>query len=538
MKAYFLLLWSLSLSILASNSLDTTLDVGEEQGSNISPTRLHIGTAIWTLSTQPNSMISPPKVPLSAIVNSIRALLPTGDPLHVFYIGHLGSQGDVSTSASLWRELLQQPRLFEVKAAIDPRSKKYLPNDLAIKNEARNLDDVDSFVTYVHDLFLSYTPNIIISAHAFEHHYTSVQWSELQKPMLARATGDSAILLNLQSFFAPLQHRDSLWWLHRLATTERHKGVTLWVMKQVQSIAVPETNIPIEPNMVTLFGQQSEFWNNANSSEIGGIMIGKLETVSKSSVRTEGDPVFEFIRTAKSKKKKILYLGFGGPLRPQEAYSATPALYQFVQLQLSLTDAWEFIIFHNSPRSTVESQQNEKESGLYHLYYGDTDILSIFKKVDLALHHGGAGTVSDCIAAGIPQIIIPNIASDQSLQALRIDDLGMGVALQPITDLGDYPSSWIQSAFDDITVNYDQYTNRVEPMQKEATKLAGASNAIEVILRLTEGLLRRAHCRESICRRQDAGPDRIYSRLPRSDKYSHGTKTNSSRLRSSARKAF
>ena len=56
----------------------------------------------------------------------------------------------------------------------------------------------------------------------------------------------------------------------------------------------------------------------------------------------------------------------------------------------------------------------------------------LFKQVDAAVHHGGAGTTGASLRAGIPTIIRP-FFGDQHFFATRVEDLGVGVHLKKLT---------------------------------------------------------------------------------------------------------
>ena len=52
----------------------------------------------------------------------------------------------------------------------------------------------------------------------------------------------------------------------------------------------------------------------------------------------------------------------------------------------------------------------------------------LFPRCKAVVHHGGIGTTAKCIAAGIPQLIIPR-SHDQPDNAQRVVKLGLGKAL-------------------------------------------------------------------------------------------------------------
>jgi UDP:flavonoid glycosyltransferase YjiC (YdhE family) len=56
---------------------------------------------------------------------------------------------------------------------------------------------------------------------------------------------------------------------------------------------------------------------------------------------------------------------------------------------------------------------------------GDTDHQSLFPRVDLIVHHGGAGTTAAALRSGVPQLVVPHIV-DQFFHGRRIAELGVG----------------------------------------------------------------------------------------------------------------
>jgi len=56
----------------------------------------------------------------------------------------------------------------------------------------------------------------------------------------------------------------------------------------------------------------------------------------------------------------------------------------------------------------------------------------LMPRVALAVHHGGIGTLSQALLAGIPQICMP-LSHDQPDNAVRLETLGVGVGIPPRT---------------------------------------------------------------------------------------------------------
>nr|WP_206327354.1 glycosyltransferase [Streptomyces sp. S3(2020)] len=58
---------------------------------------------------------------------------------------------------------------------------------------------------------------------------------------------------------------------------------------------------------------------------------------------------------------------------------------------------------------------------------GDTNHQALFPRVAAVVHHGGAGTTTTAARAGVPQVLVPQLA-DQPYWAGRAADLGIGAA--------------------------------------------------------------------------------------------------------------
>ncbi|MEU9174530.1 glycosyltransferase [Streptomyces sp. NPDC048420] len=58
---------------------------------------------------------------------------------------------------------------------------------------------------------------------------------------------------------------------------------------------------------------------------------------------------------------------------------------------------------------------------------GEADHQALFRRVAAVVHHGGAGTTTTSALAGVPQVVVPQIA-DQPYRAGRVAELGIGAA--------------------------------------------------------------------------------------------------------------
>ena len=54
---------------------------------------------------------------------------------------------------------------------------------------------------------------------------------------------------------------------------------------------------------------------------------------------------------------------------------------------------------------------------------------AVLERAAVAIHHGGSGTLCACAAAGVPQLLLPQLA-DQPHNAQRVAEIGPGRALR------------------------------------------------------------------------------------------------------------
>ncbi len=83
------------------------------------------------------------------------------------------------------------------------------------------------------------------------------------------------------------------------------------------------------------------------------------------------------------------------------------------------------VILHSS---FAEEANVELPPGVFSV--GNVDHASLFPRVDLIVHHGGAGTTAAALRSGVAQLIVPHIV-DQFFHGRRIAELGIGPAPVP-----------------------------------------------------------------------------------------------------------
>jgi len=114
----------------------------------------------------------------------------------------------------------------------------------------------------------------------------------------------------------------------------------------------------------------------------------------------------------------LVYLGFGS--------MPTVDRSQVVRIAVELFEKHGArVILHSSH---AEDAGVELPPGVFSV--GDVDHQSLFPRVDLIVHHGGAGTTAAALRSGVAQLIVPHIV-DQFFHGRRIAELGVGTASIP-----------------------------------------------------------------------------------------------------------
>jgi UDP:flavonoid glycosyltransferase YjiC (YdhE family) len=109
----------------------------------------------------------------------------------------------------------------------------------------------------------------------------------------------------------------------------------------------------------------------------------------------------------------IVYLGFGS------MPSIDRARIRQIAVELFEQHGARVILFS----SHAEEDGVELPPGVFACT--DTDHATLFPRVDLIVHHGGAGTTASALRSGVPQLIVPHIV-DQFFHGRRIAELGVG----------------------------------------------------------------------------------------------------------------
>jgi UDP:flavonoid glycosyltransferase YjiC (YdhE family) len=100
---------------------------------------------------------------------------------------------------------------------------------------------------------------------------------------------------------------------------------------------------------------------------------------------------------------------------------------------------------------------------------------------DLVVNHGGSGSVIVALAHGLPMVVLP-MGADQSLNASRCEQLGVGIALDAVTAS---PRA-IGDAVDDV-LGGTHHRVAAEAIRDEIEALPGPATMVPLLERLTSG---------------------------------------------------
>jgi vancomycin aglycone glucosyltransferase len=100
----------------------------------------------------------------------------------------------------------------------------------------------------------------------------------------------------------------------------------------------------------------------------------------------------------------------------------------------------------------------------------------LFPHVAAAVHHGGAGTTTAALRAGIPQIVVPHVL-DQFYWARRVELLGLGPSSLPLTEVSpDGLARRMAAVLDDST-----FSDRATELGLRAARRDGAPAAVQYL---------------------------------------------------------
>ncbi|CDO70233.1 Glycosyltransferase Family 1 protein [Trametes cinnabarina] len=183
--------------------------------------------------------------------------------------------------------------------------------------------------------------------------------------------------------------------------------------------------------------------------------------------------LLDFMAEARKAKKKIVYIGFGSIVVPDPKAMTRCVIDAIVEsgVYAIMSKGWSDRLVKNKPAETEPEEPLPKQ--IYPISSIPHDWL--FKQIDAACHHGGAGTTGASLRAGIPTIIKP-FFGDQFFWADRVEALGVGAAVRKLT------VDSLAQALREATTNEKQI-ERARAVGQRIRAENGVATAIEAIYR-------------------------------------------------------
>ena len=186
---------------------------------------------------------------------------------------------------------------------------------------------------------------------------------------------------------------------------------------------------------------------------------------------TPPDDLMAFINDARKDGMKLVYIGFGS-VTVNDSKLLTQQIVDAVlkaDVRCILSKGWSDR-FDTKAATTPEVVL---PPSVLQIRAAPHDWL--FKHIDAAVHHGGAGTTGASLRAGLPTIIKP-FFGDQFFFATRVEDLGVGQHLKKITVNGLGKALW-------IATHDERMRTKARVLGEQIRKEEGGGTAINAIYR-------------------------------------------------------
>lgn len=137
--------------------------------------------------------------------------------------------------------------------------------------------------------------------------------------------------------------------------------------------------------------------------------------------------LLDFIKKARDDGKKLVYVGFGS-IVVQDSAAMTSTIVRSIQkadVRCILSKGWS----DRLDKRDASEVEVPLPAEIFPIKSVPHDWL--FRQIDAAAHHGGAGTTGASLRAGLPTIIKP-FFGDQYFFGSRVEDLGVGIHLRKL----------------------------------------------------------------------------------------------------------
>lgn len=155
--------------------------------------------------------------------------------------------------------------------------------------------------------------------------------------------------------------------------------------------------------------------------------------LDESQKYTPPQDLTDFINKARKDGKKLIYVGFGS-IVVENPKAMEKSIFEAVlkaDVRCILSKGWSDRL-NDKDKTKDGNSEDEKikvPPEVHQITSAPHDWL--FRQIDAAAHHGGAGTTGASLRAGIPTIIKP-FFGDQFFFASRVEDLGVGIHVKKL----------------------------------------------------------------------------------------------------------
>lgn len=178
-----------------------------------------------------------------------------------------------------------------------------------------------------------------------------------------------------------------------------------------------------------------------------------------------------FIKKAREDKMKLVYIGFGSVV-VSDSKVMTQSIVDAVlkaDVRCILSKGWSDRLDATEPGKA----EIALPSSIFQISSAPHDWL--FRQIDAAVHHGGAGTTGASLRAGIPTIIKP-FFGDQFFFATRVEDIGVGLRIKHVTQNALGKALW-------IATHDDRMRNKARALGERIRAENGVQTAIKALYR-------------------------------------------------------
>ena len=186
---------------------------------------------------------------------------------------------------------------------------------------------------------------------------------------------------------------------------------------------------------------------------------------------TPPEDLLGFIKKAREDDMKLVYVGFGS-VPVADSKQLTQQIVDAVlkaDVRCILSKGWSDHFDKSDSKAAAEALP----PAIFQIRAAPHDWL--FKQIDAAVHHGGAGTTGASLRAGVPTVIKP-FFGDQFFFANRVEDLGVGINLRKVTVNALGKAMW-QATHD------ERMRTKARRLGEQIREEHGVENAINAIYR-------------------------------------------------------